>query len=380
MNHQRVRVDWRVALLLLAFVGLTIWVFSRFTNLKDLGAAFSQGVWFLIVIGFIVHMGYFFMKATLYQLSFAIVDVRMSALEFLPVLLGAFFINVVVPSGGAAGGALIVSSAVRRGGSGARAAVGTVLVLLTDLSTLIPYIVITIVYLQLKGQLRVYDTITSLFFVVFIVLLIAALALAHWRLNWFQSLLEKARGMVNWIGARVHHPNLLGEDFAESNAREFDLAAQAIATHPRQLAYALGWAFLMHAVDLASLYAFFLAYHQPVTLGALIAGFSMGIVFWVISIVPQGAAAVEGIMSLVFTSLGIPPEKTVAIVLTFRAANFYLPLIFGFFLLRYVTRILSERDSVGTDRSAHGPSRIQTQEGRKHDEESANPVPSSGDC
>jgi uncharacterized protein (TIRG00374 family) len=338
MNQVDVRMDWRRWLLLVVFLGLTAWVFSRFTDFKGLVTTLSQGDWPWVVAGILLHAAYFLMNAKLYQLCFTTVGVESSAWQLLPVIFGAFFINVVVPAGGAAGGALFVGDAIRRGQSGARAAVGTVLVLLSDLSTLIPFILFGIVFLHLQNRLYAYDTITSAIFVLFILFLIAALVLAWWKPDVLRRVLGWVRRIVNRIAARFKHPDLLGEDWADRNAEELGTAAGAIVAHPRQLARALAWAFLMHVVNLAGLYALFLAFRQTVQLGTLVAGFSMGIVFWVISIIPQGVAAVEGIMSLVFTSMGIPGEKTAAIVLAFRGVNFYLPLIFGFFLLRYVTR------------------------------------------
>jgi uncharacterized protein (TIRG00374 family) len=340
MNQVDVRMDWRRWLLLVVFLGLTALVFSRFTDFKGLVTTLSQGHWPWVVAGILLHAAYFLMNAKLYQLCFVTVGVDSNVWQLLPVIFGAFFINVVVPAGGAAGGALFVGDAIRRGQSGARAAVGTVLVLLCDLSTLIPLIVVGIVFLRLENRLYAYDTITSAIFVFFILFLIAALFLAWWKPGVLRGVLAWVRLVVNRIAARFRRPDLVGEDWADRNAEELGTAAGAIAAHPQQLARALGWAFLMHVVNLAGLYAFFLAFRQTVQLGTLVAGFSMGIVFWVISIIPQGVAAVEGIMSLVFTSMGIPGEKTAAIVLAFRGVNFYLPLIFGFFLLRYATRFV----------------------------------------
>lgn len=90
-------------------------------------------------------------------------------------------------------------------------------------------------------------------------------------------------------------------------------------------------------INLAGLFMFFLAYQQPVRLGTLIAGFGMGIIFFVITVVPQGVGDVEGIMSLVFTSLGISKTNAVVIVLSFRGVNFWIPLLIGLLFLRRVT-------------------------------------------
>jgi len=126
----------------------------------------------------------------------------------------------------------------------------------------------------------------------------------------------------------------LAAGWAERNANEFTEASLAITTHPQRLARTLLIAFSAQIIDLASLYALFLAFHQPVGLGVLVAGFAIGVVFWIISITPQGMGVVEGVMTLVFSSLGVPTERAVLIAVSFRGLNFWLPLGIGFLSLR----------------------------------------------
>ena len=68
----------------------------------------------------------------------------------------------------------------------------------------------------------------------------------------------------------------------------------------------------------------------------LVAGYAMGILFWNVSPVPQGIGVVEGVMVLVYTSLGINGFVAASIVLAFRGLNFWLPMLLGFILLKQV--------------------------------------------
>ncbi|MFZ2470753.1 MAG: lysylphosphatidylglycerol synthase domain-containing protein [Methanothrix sp.] len=77
-------------------------------------------------------------------------------------------------------------------------------------------------------------------------------------------------------------------------------------------------------------------FHQLIEFGPLISGYAMGILFWNISPVPQGIGVVEGVMALVYTSLGIQGFIAALIVLAFRSLNFWLPMLLGFILLRKV--------------------------------------------
>ncbi len=333
MDQSRFQLSWRRLLLFFLLLLLTVWVFSRFTDFQNLASTLSQARWGWVVVSVVLHLLYFGMYAQLYHFGFAVVGVESRFRDLVPVMFAALFTNVVAPSGGAAGAALFVDDAAQRGESGARAAVGTVLVLLADLATLIPFILYSVIYLRLQGQLQIYDSLSSGIFVLFILFLSLAIGMAGWRPDLFRSILGWVRRAANWIGAKFHHPDLLDEEWPEKNARDFKDAATAIANKPRPLLVTLAWATALHLVNLIGLYVLFLAFEQPVRLGTLVAGFSMGIVFFVVTVVPSGLAAVEGIMSLVFTDLGVPSTKAAAVVLAFRGVNFWMPLILGFFLL-----------------------------------------------
>jgi glycosyltransferase 2 family protein len=334
MSQAGPKLNWRRLLLLLLLVLFTVWIFSRFANLRDLGATLLRANLLWIIVATLLHAGYFGMYAQLYNLNFALTGVKAEFKRILPILFAMLFANAVAPSGGTAGVALFVDNAVRWGESGARTVAGMVLTLVIDLATLIPFVAYALIFLALQGKLFFYDTLSSLFFVAYVILLTGALFLAGWKPGVMRRFLGWAQGLVNRIGARFHRPELLAPDWAEENARDLTHAGRAITSHPRRLAISLAWAFALHLVNLAGLYLLFVAFDQPVRLGTLVAGFSLGIIFWVVSLLPAGLAAVEGIMTLVFTDMGISADKAAAIVLTFRAMNFWLPVIVGFFALR----------------------------------------------
>jgi phosphatidylglycerol lysyltransferase len=97
---------------------------------------------------------------------------------------------------------------------------------------------------------------------------------------------------------------------------------------------------------LTVLYVFFLSFGQPVTLEILIAGYSMIILFATVS--PGGAGIVDGLMPLVFVSLGIPLAEATVVSLAFRGTTFWLPLILGFLLLRRLPLFSKTEQSAAT--------------------------------
>lgn len=60
----------------------------------------------------------------------------------------------------------------------------------------------------------------------------------------------------------------------------------------------------------------------------------MAMVFYVVSITPGGIGVVEGVIALVYTSLGVPADKAAVITIAFRGLSFWLPMLVGFILIR----------------------------------------------
>ena len=327
----------RRILLFLLLVGFTILVTSRFTSAANLLKTLTRGQWQWIAAGVATHIIYFAAYAFLYQFGFSVVGVQSKAIELLPVVFTSILVNAVAPSGGAGGAALFVDHAVHRGQNGARAAVGVVLVLIVDLGTLLPFILIGALFLYGKRDLQIYDIIGGVFFVSYIGILSSALVLARWSPATLRSIFDWLQALIRRIGSWFNHPHLVKDNWARNNANDFADGANAIAENPRKLGWTLLWGGILHVINLAGLYMFFQAFQQPVRLGTLIAGFGIGIIFFVITVIPQGVGAVEGVMSLVFTSLGISKTNAVVIALSFRGVNFWIPLLIGLIFLRRVT-------------------------------------------
>jgi uncharacterized protein (TIRG00374 family) len=276
----------------------------------------------------------------MYRYGFAAVDVEGSVKRFVPVMFASLFVNAVAPTGGVGGAALFVDDAMRRGQSGTRAAVGTILVLLLDLSTMLPFIMAGFAFLYSRGQLKLYILLGLAAFLAFVFALLGALILAAWRPRLLQRRLGSVQQAVSRVGSWFGHPDLLQAEWAESSTGQFQEAVRAIKSRQRDVLVALVVAAFLHLANVAGLYLVFLAFRVQPDLGTVIAGFGMSVVFFVVSIF-QGAGVVEVVMILIFKNAGVPEAEAVLIALTFRGLNFWLPILFGFF---FVHRVRSFKD------------------------------------
>jgi glycosyltransferase 2 family protein len=322
---------WIFWILVIVFLWVVI---SRFSQIKNLYESMLQGQWQWVVVAIGLQFIYFTTFSGLYQSSFQIVGVESKLFELIPVTFSALFMNLAIPIGSASGFSLFVDDASRRGQSAARATIGTLLVMISDLSAFMMVLVVGMIFLFTRHDLKIYESFTASILLLLIVSLISFLFLGLWRPLWLARLMSVGKNIANRIAHLFRRPDFLDESWVERNTNEFTEAATAVANQPLLLARNIAIGFAAHLANLATLYVLFLAFHQPVELGVLVAGYAMGILFLIIAITPQGIGVVEGIMTLVFASLGVPIDKATIIALTYRGLTFWLPMFIGFLLLR----------------------------------------------
>jgi phosphatidylglycerol lysyltransferase len=339
---------WIFLALVIAFLYVII---SQFTAIKNLVVTLAGGQWQWVAIAGLSQVVYYIAFTAIYQSAFFTVGVKSRLLELLPVTFASIFMNVAAPSGGASSVALFADDAAKRGESPARAAAGYLLVMVADFSAFIVVLVGGMVYLFTHHILQAYESISAVLLVAIIGAMTALLLLGIWRPLLLRKLLMWIQHLANRLAHLVRRPDLLDDQWVEKNTNEFTEAAMAITAHPERLARTIGIAFVSHLIDLSSLYFLFLAFHQPVHIGILVAGYSMGILFWIVSITPQGIGIVEGMMTLVFSSLGVPIDQAAIITLSFRGLTLYLPFGIGFLVLR---RLRSFGSRKATHREAWG--------------------------
>lgn len=322
--------------MILAMLGLTALVASHFTDAAELWKTLKKANLSWIRLGVVLHVFYFVAYAVLYKIGFDAVGVKAETLKLLPLMMASIFVRAVVPSGGLSAAALFVDDAVQRRQSGARAAVGVVLVLLVDLITIVPFAVWGVVFLTGARAFKWYDALGFVLFSIYVAIMVILLAMAYRSAPLVRRLLSFIRQLVNRAGAKFHQPDLLATDWPQSTANQLSGAACALVTKPKMLALLIFWGMVLHTINLAGLWALVKAFGQAVPVGGLVAAFGMGIMFFVVGVIPEGTAIVETIMTLVFSSLGMSGKTAIAINLVFRGVNLWLPITIGIFALRRI--------------------------------------------
>lgn len=326
--------------ILLVLTVLFLWaVVSRFTQLKQLENTLAQGQWSWVLAAILLQMVYYTVFAGSYQAAFYTVGIKTRTRDLIPVTLGSLFVNVVVPAGGAGGVALFADDLSRRGKSAARAAAGVLLQLIADWASFTIILIFGLAYLFIEHDLKSYEIVAAGILLLMTIGLSSILLLGIWKPEWLHRLFGWSQRVANWLFGTLGRSLSLAEDWAQKNAEEFNQAAAAVANHPSRLLRTVAVALLAHVLDIVTLYLVFLAFNQPVSLGVLVAGYAICILFWVVSPTPQGIGIVEGMMALTFTSLGLSGAVGATVALAFRGLVFWLPMLLGFFAVQRMRTI-----------------------------------------
>jgi len=84
------------------------------------------------------------------------------------------------------------------------------------------------------------------------------------------------------------------------------------------------------AMDVLTLFLLFLAAGDRVGFGVLLAGYGLPLMIGKLPLVPGGVGVIEGTMTAIYLSLGVPHDVAVVAILSYRLFSFWIPTLLGF--------------------------------------------------
>ncbi|MBP1702484.1 MAG: putative rane protein [Chloroflexi bacterium] len=257
----------------------------------------------------------------------------------------ATFVNVVMPSAGMGGIGIFINEAKQRKYSVIRVMVASGVFALLEYLGFAIVLIVGLVILFERNNLNAPEVLAT------VILLVAIGILAYMiYLGMFspQRMGEFLAGLAR-LANRLLKPFIHREYFDERRAHLFAYEAgsglKLLRKQPRNLilpaVLALSNKFLLMLI----LFLVFLAFNVPITFGTLVAGFSIGNLFNIVSPTPAGIGIVEGALALVLTSMHVPLAAATVVALVYRGIVFWLPLFYGIITFRLVMRPTQPRSS-----------------------------------
>ena len=307
--------------------------FSRVAELEQVIDSLREGDPAWLAMAVVVQFLWMLNVSASFWVLYRILGIRERFFRLGLVSVSAQFVSVIAPSGGMA---VMVADGKRRGLQSGRVTTAGAVFVFFEQSSLLAVVLLGLFLLFRLNQLNTASVLAAL------VLAGIALATDLVLVMGMRSpiLLANVLTRLGTILNRILHPILRRDSVDLSRARPFaeDVyeGLQIVRKSPGKLLLPGVLAFSSKALLIIILGLIFKAFGQPFTVTMLIAGFSIGYLFYIVSPTPSGVGFVEGAMTLVLTSLGLSLAVSAVITLTFRGITFWLTILYGMLALRWV--------------------------------------------
>ncbi len=315
-----------------------IFIVGRIAELQNIAVTLQKGLWWYLGLALAVQILWTINCGASFQSIYRGmgIDERLGVLAL--IVSAASFVNIVAPSAGMSGMAILISEARRRNYSTARVTAAGVLFLFFDYLGLIAILAVGLLILIRRNDLTLVVILASAALVALVVLFTLLINLGMQSAVKLGNVLASLARFFN----RLLRPFIHRDYLSEAHAREFALeAADALIlmrNNPRNLVLPLILALSNKVALLMILTLSFLAFKVPVSIGTVIACFSIANLFVIISPTPAGMGFVEGALTLALTSMYISLGDAALITLSYRAVTFWLPMLAGMVSLRVLEK------------------------------------------
>lgn len=324
---------------------LIVFIIGRAAELGSIVETLKRGDLRFFILALIVETGWLFASAAQWRAVYHALGIE-EKIQTLVFMFGAAnFTNIVAPSAGVSGLAIFIAEAKRRNYSQARAMVAGALFLLFDYLGFLCILFLGLIILIRRNDLS-WAEITG---TVILVLLASLVAFLLYQGMHSADALGQALGKMARVVNRILRPFIRREYLSESRAYSFAHdAAEGLSAYkdsPRQMLIPIGWAVLNKSMMALILGLMFMAFKVPISIGTVIAGYSIGYLFLIVSPTPAGIGFVEGALTLTLNSMYIPLQDAAVIVISYRAITFWIPLLFGMISFRILEHIGDNKNS-----------------------------------
>lgn len=313
-----------------------VFIISQIAEVEAIADTLKRGDWRFLLLALGVEIAWLVNVAASYRSIFQATGVEEKIETLFVLSTAANFVNVVAPSVGMGGMAVFIAEARRRGYSPARATIAGALYVLFDYTGFLCILTIGWIVLLRRNNFDVAEITAS------VILIILALGLATMLFLGMRSAHSLGSALV-WMARQVNRlikpftrRKYLSEERAIAFASEAAEGLNELRQNPQNLLMPFGLALSNKTLLISILFFVFMAFKAPISVGTLVAGFSVAYLFLIVSPTPSGLGVVEGALTLALSTMYIPLSVAAVITLAYRAITFWFPLVFGVAAFRHL--------------------------------------------
>jgi len=320
------------AVLLIAVV----FVVSRLSDLGQVVQTFQRGVPFWLLLAVLVHLASILNNGATLRSLYRLLGLKEQIGRLMMLWCSSVFFTTVTSSGGWGGMAVFVTDGRKRGLNGARVTVASAMYYLYDFVSALLVVGVGLIVLVRRGQLDTGEVLASIVLAVYALLLAGWLILAWRSPERLGTVLTRGGSVINRLVRPFVRRDYLDLQRARTLAHDMGAGLTEVRRSPEGLLLPIALSLSHKALTVAILFLCFLAFSQPFSVGTLIAGYSLGYIFTVVTPTPAGIGFVEGILTLAFSGFGIPVATSAVIALAYRGITLWLSLLYGMLSFRWV--------------------------------------------
>ena len=313
-----------------------IFLIAKFSEVESIIETIKHGDWRFLGLSVLLIVLWLVNNAASYKLIFSGTGIQEKIEKLLLLVAASNFLNIVAPTAGMSGMAIFISEAKRRGYSTGRVTVAGVLFTWFDYAAFLLILSMGLIILVRRNNLNYAEIIATL------ILFLTASIIAYLLYVGTQSAEKLSSALVgltraaNKILKPFIHREYLSEQRAIGFACEANDGLKAFPHRPVYIIFPFLLAFTGKIILMLILLLMFLAFDVPLTPGTLIAGFSLGYLFMIVSPTPAGIGFVEGGLTLALSTLYVPFGQAAVVAISYRGITFWLPLLFGAYAFRFL--------------------------------------------
>ena len=332
MAESRAR-KWRLILTIATFLGLFLLIFFARESIKEtfsnLNNVTSSVLLLMVVWQFLNYHGY----TQLYRSVFDILGTTIRYKSMLRIAVELNFVNTVFPSAGVAGFSYFSYRMRKFKVSASKATLVHLMRFVSIFFAFQVLLLIGVIVLSLDGKANNFTILvagsigTALVIGSFVALYIVS---SKSRIDIFTvgltRIINKAIQAV-----RPKHPETIKLAGVSKMFLELPEEYRKLKKKKKQLKRPLLYGLLASFCEIATLYTEFLAFGEPVNLGAVILAYAVANFAGLISVFPGGVGVYEALMTAVLAVAGVPPSIGLPATVMYRIISMSMQLPIGYY-------------------------------------------------
>lgn len=315
-----------------------VFFLGRTAELQSIAETFQRGDWRFLLLALVFQVAAMGVVALSYHSIYKILGLQERVGSLLLMSSAANFLNIIAPSGGMSGMAVFINEARRRDYSPGKTAVAGMIFLIFDYGSFLSVLTLGLIVLFRRNDLDIGELSAAGVLLAISLVLIFLMYLGMVSAERLGKALAWMARLVNRITFPIIKREYLSEARAYIFAKEAADGIQLLIAKPRQLVLPSFLALAKQGLMLLVFLCNFLAFKVAISTGTLIAGYSIGYLFVIVSPTPAGLGVVEGMLALTLRSMYVPMGAAAVVTLGYRSFTFWIPFLFGLISFRWLER------------------------------------------